>query len=193
MNRRWLVFVLLAICSSGTHVLAADWAMDRTTSTLSFVARYEGAPAPGRFRNFDIQLRFDPRRPEQGHLQVSVDVASVDMESADINAAIRGAEWLNVERHRRAEFDSRQISRDQAGSYLAQGTLRLKGIERKLVVPFVWRSSGPSATMTGHFHLDRTAFHIGTGEWSDGTTIGLEVEVRFEVRLHPTNQGARDD
>jgi polyisoprenoid-binding protein YceI len=39
--------------------------------------------------------------------------------------------------------------------------------------------------MSGELSLQRTDFNIGTGEWSAGDIIGLEVDVRFEVALEP--------
>ncbi|MGA7981754.1 MAG: YceI family protein [Chromatiaceae bacterium] len=186
MNRVPLSACVLALCWGGT-AHAADWAMDAGASKLEFVVRYEGEPTVGRFRKFDTRLQFDPRRPEESHLRVTVDVESADMDSGDINATIRGAEWFNAARYGRARFDSRRITREKAGDYVAHGTLMLKGIEREIAVPFAWQSAGRSATMTGRFDLRRTAFNIGTGDWSDGNTIGLEVEVRFDVHLRRIN------
>jgi polyisoprenoid-binding protein YceI len=192
MNKRQLFFALLALCWSWNPAQAAVWAMESPRSTLSFVARYEGDPAPGRFRNFNVRLRFDPRRPEQGHLEVSVDVASADMDSADINTVIRGTQWLDIARHKLAVFDSHDICPTHDGRYVAHGTLTLKGIARQVAVPFVWLDSGPSATLTGQLNLDRTAFTIGTGEWSSDSPIGIEVAVRFEIHLHQINEGAHN-
>jgi polyisoprenoid-binding protein YceI len=109
------------------------------------------------------------------------------MDSGDINATIRGTEWFDAARYGHARFESRRITRQEPGGYVAHGTLMLKGVERETAVPFAWHSAGPSATMTGRFDLRRTAFNIGTGDWSDGSTIGLEVEVRFDVHLRRIN------
>jgi polyisoprenoid-binding protein YceI len=177
---------VFALCW-GAAAHAAGWAADTGASKLEFVARYEGEPAVGRFHSFDTRLQFDPQRPEDGHMHVTVEVASADMQSAEINTTIRGAAWFDVARFGRAEFDSHQITRDRAGHYIAHGTLKLKGIARQVTVPFAWRSSDRSATMSGRFELRRSAFNIGTGDWSEGSTIGPNVEVRFDVRLRRIN------
>jgi polyisoprenoid-binding protein YceI len=185
MNRLCLsVLGVVVLWGGGLAAQGAEWAMDPDGSKLQFVVHYQGEPATGRFRKFATHLRFDPAHPEDGRLQVTVDVASADMDSSDINTAIRGAEWFDVARYAHAEFKSREIARQAPGRYIAHGKLTLKGGERKIAVPFTWSGSGRSASMQGQLALKRTAFNIGTGEWADGSTIGLEVEVRFHVRLH---------
>jgi polyisoprenoid-binding protein YceI len=177
--------ILAALAASfwATAASAAGWIMEPGTSSLTFVASYEGQAAPGRFRDIDTRLDFDPEHPDQGHLHVSVSMASADMDSADINGTIRAPEWFDVPRHPRAEFDSARIVRERPGHYVAQGRLTLKGVAREVAVPFAWTGSGPAATMAGQLDLDRTAFNIGTGEWATGRTIGLQVKVRFSLHL----------
>jgi len=166
-----------------TAATAADWTMDTRTSSLAFVASYQGQAAPGRFRDIETRLSFDPEHPEQGQLHVGLSMASADMDSADINRTIRASEWFDMARYPRAEFDSTRIVLERPGHYVAQGRLRLKGMVREIGVPFSWNASGSTATMAGQFGLNRTAFNIGTGEWATGRIIGLEVKVRFSLNL----------
>jgi polyisoprenoid-binding protein YceI len=185
--RRWIgLLSLLWLVCAGTAA-AAEWHMDPTASELSFQVSYQGAPAPGSFKQFGTQLRFDPARPAGGALNVTVKMASVDMGSADINEAIRGTEWLDLGKYAQAEFTSADIKRVADGRYIADGTLRLKGVQRPVQVPFTWMSEGNAARMKGELTLDRTAFGVGSGEWAAADPIALAVKVRFNVRLIPAS------
>lgn len=164
---------------------AANWAIEKD-SRLEFTASYEREPVPGLFRDFDVRLEFDPAEPGRGQLYVTVALASAETESADVNAAIRTAEWFDVARFPRAEFTSSDIVADGPEHYLARGTLRLKGVLQEVAVPFTWERTGDSATMQGELVLKRTAFGIGTGEWASGNPIGLNVKMKFDVKLHRT-------
>jgi len=177
------IFAALTAWLWAASVTASDWVMDPGTSSLTFVASYQGQAAPGRFRDIETRLDFDPQHPDQGHLHVSVSMASADMDSADINGTIRASEWFDVARYPRAEFDSTRIVRKRPGHYVAQGRLALKGVAREVAVPFTWNASGSTATMAGQLDVNRSAFNIGTGEWATGRTIGLEVKVRFSLNL----------
>ena len=166
-----------------TTAPAAEWVQDSRASRLEFIATYEAQAAPGRFRDFTTRLTFDPAQPEQGSLQVSIPMASADMDSADINRTIRATEWLDVIRYPRAEFQSARIQSEGGGQYVAQGRLTMKGVTRDIRVPFTWASSGRTATMAGRLELDRTSFHIGSGDSGVGGTIRREVAVSFNLHL----------
>lgn len=183
---------MLLAGASAPLARAAEWKMDTAGSRLEFVADFERSPAPGVFKDFDVRLGFDPQKPEGGHLDVTIRVASADMTSADINKAIAGIEWFDFARHPQAEFHATDIRRAQAqanapaGGYLARGTLALKGVQQPVEVPFTWNAGAAGATMEGQFTVKRGPFGIGTGEWAATDVIGPEVTVKFRVRLRET-------
>jgi polyisoprenoid-binding protein YceI len=82
--------LLAAAAYSSAH--AEDWKLDPAASRLEFAAVFEGAAAPGVFKDFDVRLGFDPAQPAGGHLDVSIRVSSASMSSADIDKAIAGSD-----------------------------------------------------------------------------------------------------
>ena len=54
-------------------------------------------------------MRFDADQPAQGRLDVTIVVTSADMNSADVNKAIGGAEWFDFARFPQAEFHATDI------------------------------------------------------------------------------------
>lgn len=177
----WLI-TLLAL---GTHAAATEWRMDPDQSRLEFVARWEGNEVPGVFREFDTRLSLRPDAPENSRLEVVVAIVSADMDSDDINEGIAGSEWFDSARFPQARFTSTAIQALGDQRYEALGTLTLKDAAREVRVPFAFTETGTGARMSGELSLQRTDFNIGTGEWSAGDIIGLEVDVRFEVALEP--------
>jgi polyisoprenoid-binding protein YceI len=148
-----------------------------------FVATYERTPVPGTFRTFDVRLRLDPAAPADGALDVTIDIASATMQSADIDAAIAGRDWFDAARFPRAEFHATSIRQVSDGRFAASGTLTLKGTAQPLEVPFTWSANAAGATMDGEFVVERARFRIGEGEWANSATIGPQVTVRFRVTL----------
>ncbi|HLF23956.1 MAG TPA: YceI family protein, partial [Burkholderiales bacterium] len=187
VNPRIYVCSLLVTMLFARPAMAADWRMDPGGSRLEFSASYQGEPAPGRFKQFDTRMNFDPARLGKSELIVTVKLSSVDMGSAEIDEAVRAPEWLNLSKFTRAEFRSTDIKRAATDRYVARGTLNLKGRQRPLDVPFSWKPDGKAATMMGEVTLDRTAFGIGTGEWATGDPIGVGVKISFNVRLQPAS------
>ena len=160
---------------------ASSWQPLGAQSSLGFVATYEGDPAPGVFHVFRAALNFDPGRPTKGNLQVRVDLASADMRSADINAAIHGPLWLASASRRWAEFDSSDIRRSGPHRYVATGVLTLKGHRGTIAVPFSWTLQGDEAVLEGMTSVDRTVFDVGSGEWARPDQIGVHITLHYRV------------
>ncbi|HKK06232.1 MAG TPA: YceI family protein [Gammaproteobacteria bacterium] len=181
MRLQALLLVLFAPVAAGQ---TSQWTAVPAQSQLTFVATYEQQPATGLFHDFQVRLRFDPAQPENGALDVTVDVTSADMHSSDINDAIRAPEWFGAAEHPTARFSSTAITKTGPQRFVAHGNLKLKGTVSNIDVPFRWEADGAQATMTGSLTLPRADFAIGTGQWSTGHPIGLDIKVSFRVRLH---------
>jgi polyisoprenoid-binding protein YceI len=162
---------------------ATEWHMLADASRLEFFVNYSGQEAPGLFRRFTTELRFDPAEPTNSRLVVTVETLSADLDSADINEAIAGPEWFDFAQFAEARFVSDSIARIDDERFVATGSLRLKGIDQVVDVPFTWREADGLATMRGELYLRRGTFAIGTGEWAGSDVIGDKVRVRFKVTL----------
>jgi len=160
----------------------AEW-KTLPASRLEFTATYQGQAVPGVFRRFDVVLAFDPRQLAGSRLAVDISIPDADMLSADINEAVRGPEWFDAGGFPVARFVSEEIVAQGPGRYLARGTLTLKGVARRVAVPFTWTPAGNGAAMDGRLVLRRTDFNIGSGAWAKDETIGMEVGVRFGLKL----------
>jgi polyisoprenoid-binding protein YceI len=180
---RLACLTLLLASAALAPAFAAEWKMDPAASRLDFAASFEKTPAPGVFKDFEVRLDFDPERPADGRLEVRIGVASADMANADINKAIAGPEWFDFARHPQAEFRAPEIRRVQGNSYLARGTLSLKGVQQAVEVPFSWSDAADGASMQGELTVKRLPFGIGTGEWAATNVIGPDVTIKFRIRL----------
>ena len=183
MIRHLTALATTLLVAAGQSAEAADWKIDAATSRLEFAAAFEKTVAPGVFREFDARMRFDVVKPAEGRLDVAIIMKSADMNNADMNKAIGGNEWFDFARFPQAEFHAADISRTDAGRYLARGLLRVKGVQQPVEVPFSWSESGDAARLEGEFIVKRGAFGIGTGEWAVTNVIGADVRVKFSVRM----------
>lgn len=161
---------------------AADWC-NAGAGEFTFEARFEGEKLPGDFRDFAVEFRFDPNRPEAAELRVTVGLTAADMGDPEMNAVLFAPEWFDAERFGRAVFTSTRIERQDEDRFAANGTLLLKGREGDVTVPFLWQGGGEHARMQGTFELRRTRFGVGSGEWADDDAIGLDVKLAFDIEL----------
>lgn len=159
------------------------WTSIPAQSRLGFTAHWRKTPVQGSFAKFEVTARIDPHDPAGGDLSVRIDTASVTTESADVTAAIRGAQWFDAGRYPEGEFDSSAIVAKAGGAFEVRGTLKLKGHTRKIDFPLTISRKGGHLLLQGHLNLDRLDFGIGSGAWANGKTIATDVAVTFVVTL----------
>jgi polyisoprenoid-binding protein YceI len=177
------ILLALAVLCAVHPAHAAQWTMEPRSSELGFTVAFEGAPARGVFRSFELSMEFTAAKPAGSRIDVTIAVASADMRSSQMNDAIRGPDWFDATHFPVAEFRSLDVHPTGPDRYLAIGTLQVKGITRLVELPFEWKSDGAGAVVDGHLTLQRAAFGIGGGDWLSSNVIGPEVKVHFSVNL----------
>jgi len=165
-------------------VCAAEW-QSTEGSKFTFEVTFEGEPIPGEFRDFDVNLDFDPACLDSARLRVTVDLRAADMGDPDMNDVLFDPVWFDIEQFTEAVFVSDAIVEQASGEFIATGTLDLKGTSGHVAVPFSWTRPGDQATMQGGLVLKRSDFDVGSGEWATDDAIGIDVTLNFTVQLLP--------
>ena len=150
-------------------------------SELSFTSRQMGVPVEGRFKRFDAQLNFDPKKPETGKVGFTIDLASVSMGAPELDSELAKAPWFDSKKMPQASFQSTAVKAAGAGKFEVAGKLTLKGQTRDIVVPITLAQAGALSTATGGFVLKRLEFKIGDGEWSDTSIVANDVQIKFKL------------
>ena len=150
-------------------------------SELSFTSKQRGVPVDGRFKRFDATLAFDPKKPEAGKVSFTIDLLSVDLGSAELEAELTKVAWFDSKKVAQASFTSTALKATGPGKFEVAGKLTIKGLSRDIVVPISLSQAGPVATASGGFVLKRLEFKIGDGEWSDPSIVANDVQVKFKL------------
>jgi polyisoprenoid-binding protein YceI len=142
-----------------------------------------GVPVDGRFKKFDAQINFDPKKPETGSVAFSIDTGSASLGVPESDAEMPKDIWFNVAKFPQASFKSTSIKGLGGGKFEVAGKLAIKGSTRDLVVPVQITQSGANSTATGSFAIKRLDFKIGEAEWADTTVVANDVTVKFKLAL----------
>jgi polyisoprenoid-binding protein YceI len=152
-------------------------------SEIAFTTRQMGVPVEGKFGRFTAQIALDPKKPETGSVSFAIDTGSARFGSAELDAEVPKATWLNVARFPQATFASSAIKAAGPGRFDVTGKLTIKGAVRDVVVPVQVSQSGATSTATGAFTIKRLEFKVGDGEWADTSMLANDVQVRFKLQL----------
>lgn len=177
---------------SPADTVAPLWEVIPGQSTLGFTASYSGVDFDGRFEKFTAVIRFDPDHPGTSRFDVTVDVTSVNTDSADRDAMLQGEDWFDFENYPVSTFVTRSVSRGQDGKYAATGILDLKGRQREIRLDVTWLpgtdDSNGRARMLVESRIKRTDFGIGEGMWEEDETIGFPVQIKADLLLSAARQ-----
>ena len=152
-------------------------------SEIVFTTKQMGVPVEGKFGKFSAQIALDPKQPETGSVSFSIDTGSARFGSAELDAEVPKATWLNVPKFPQASFQSSAIKAAGPGRFDVSGKLTIKGAVHDVRVPVQVTQAGGNSTATGAFTIKRLEFKVGEAEWADTSMLANDIQVRFKLLL----------
>lgn len=186
--KKMLTTALLVLATSAALAQSKPATLLPAQSELSFTSKQMGVPVDGRFKRFDAQLNFDPKKPEAGKVAFTIDLASVSLGAPELEGELAKAPWFDSKKMPQASFQSTALKAAGPGKYEVAGKLTIKGQTRDIVVPITLAQAGAAATAvstaSGGFVLKRLEFKIGDGEWADTSIVANDVQVKFKLAFN---------
>jgi polyisoprenoid-binding protein YceI len=153
-------------------------------SEIAFTMKQMGVNFDGRFKAWKADVVFQPAALDKAKASIDVDLASVDLASADSEEEARGPLWFNTTKYPVAHFASTSFRSLGGDRYEVAGKLSLKGVTRDIVVPIAVKpDAAGTRTAEGVFSLKRLEYKIGEGEWADTGAVADDIRVRFRIVL----------
>jgi polyisoprenoid-binding protein YceI len=162
------------------------YVLDQSKSSLTFSFVQAGAQNQGHFARFPVTLDFSPDNPAAGHLEVSVEMGSLDSGDKERDDTLRGDDMFAATKFPQAHFSATQFLKTASG-FEAVGKLTIRGVTRDARVPFAFRSASENGAsvgyMTGKTSIKRLDYGVGQGDWKSTEWVGNDVGVTFALRL----------
>ncbi|RYH03387.1 cytochrome [Salipiger sp. IMCC34102] len=156
--------------------VASDWTVQ--DGTLGITVIQMGSEVSGQFADWTAAIAFDPEATgDAGSVEVTVNIASLTLGSVTDQAM--GPDYFDAETHPTATFAAPLVAQDD-GSYLADGTLTLKGTTAPVTLPFTLSVDGDTATASGKATLDRMTYAVGES-MADESNLGFDVQVSVDL------------
>lgn len=191
-NLRSSMYAALAVTFTGVSAQAAapavtEYTVDPARSSMKFTFTQDKAQNSGRFRKYDVVLRFADANLAASKLDVTVQLDSLDSGDEQRDGEMRGVNGFDVAKFPEAKFHTLKFNPVSAGRYEAVGKLTLHGVTRDLKVPLAFRTAtekaGTAAYVTGRVSFNRLDFGVGQGQWKATDFVANEVTVSFGLRF----------
>ena len=181
--KTYFAVVTMALLASTALPAFAQAKLVPAQSEISFTSKQMGVPVDGKFKKFDAQVEFDPKKPEAAKIGLTIDLASVALGVAETEAELAKPDWFSIKQFPQATFQSTSIKPAGPGKFDVAGKLTIKGASRDLVVPVTLAQAGSTTTANGAFTIKRLDFKIGDGDWKDTSMVANDVQVKFKLTL----------
>ena len=163
---------------------ATSYSADPAQSRLEFTGVQAGADFKGTFHKFTAAVEFAPDALESSHIDVQIDLNSVDTMDKDRDTTIRGPDIFDVAHWPTAHYATRSFSKTATG-YAAIGALTLRGVTKDVPIDFKFAPSPAGAKLDGNAKLKRLDFGAGQGDWKSTEWVADAVKISFSLALKP--------
>lgn len=143
----------------------------------------------GRFNTVEGTLEFNAAAPEKSTLAVTIDVASIDTNNAELEGKLKGPEWFDAQKFPKATFTSTSIEKLSDTKGKLTGNLTLHGITKPVVLDVTFNGAGTnpfSAEQALGFSaqgdIKRSDFGIAAYLPAVGDVVTLTIETEFHYK-----------
>ncbi len=186
--RKFAVLAALpGLLAAASPAAAQEWAVDKANTQISFEGIAGGQIVSGLFRQYQIEVHFDPEEPGDADLVAAIDLNSISTGNPDVDRALRSPEWFNTATYPVASFRAVSIESTGDDQFEMRGDLTIKGTTKRVSVPFSLDVQQGDGLARAEIVLSRSAFRLGP----PGPVAGMVVS--DQVRVVITAAGKRLD
>jgi polyisoprenoid-binding protein YceI len=182
-------FVLIAPSMAAAQALpAGNYTLNRASSSVGFTISAKmlfKVKRDGTFKDFTGDLSYDPARPADTHMDLTVYTGSVDMKNAENDQLLKSGDFFDVEHFPTMHFVSASTATNPDGTFSMTGDMTIRGVTKRMTIPVKMRRDSATGGLSGpvfesDFQIDRTEFGLnGVPKWG-----GLKVSISKKVDIH---------
>lgn len=163
------------VAATALDAVASEWVVQDGEIAIT-VAQF-GSDVSGSFADWTSEISFDPAPADiMGDVTTVISIGSLTLGS--VTSEAMGADYFDAVTFPTATFTA-QIKPD-GDSYIADGSVTIKGVTVPVQMPFDLILDGDTAQMTGTVTLERLAFNVGESQTS-AANLGFDVVVNISL------------
>ena len=164
--------------------------IDAVYSTVGFTVRHlVMSKVHGLFTKWNGALSFDEESPAAAHVEVEIDVASVDTRDPERDAYLRTSEVFEAKKFPTMTFKSTSVDVNSRQRFKVTGELTLRGVTKPVVLDVEYggrtnhQERGERIRFSAHTRINRKDFGVGFNQVLDsgGVAVGEKVDITIEV------------
>ncbi|HEX8154656.1 MAG TPA: YceI family protein [Thermoanaerobaculia bacterium] len=176
------------------------WQIDATHSAVEFAVKHMMfTTVRGRFKDVKGTIEVDEQHPDRSAVHVEIGAASIDTGSADRDAHLRTADFLDAANHPLLTFRSKRVEgamKKEGDSFKVVGDLTIRGTTMEVTLDAVYEGTGADpwggtrAGARATAKIDRRDWGLKWNQALETGGILVANEVRIEIELQAVKAAA---
>jgi polyisoprenoid-binding protein YceI len=170
--------------------LTGNYKLDLAHTRIGFSARHAMvSKVRGQFNKFDGSVYLDGEKPQNSHIEISIDADSIDTRNNDRDNHLRSNDFLAMKEYPEITFRSTEVEQLDEEHYRVTGDLEIRGVTKPVTVDFEF-----TGVVTDNWGNQRVGFEgtatINRKDWGvnwnavldgGGVMVSERVNLEFEV------------
>ena len=183
--------LFLGSIASATAQSAKQWNIDKSHASVQFSIDHFFSSVPGKFKEFDGEINFDPNDLKGSKAVFTIDVRSVDTDEADRDGHLQSKDFFNAEKWPEMKFVSTRFEKKSDKDYIVHGKLTLRDVTKEVALPLTikgrvdnpWKEGYEILGIKIDTSINRTDYGVGSGSWAATAVVSDEVEIEISMEL----------
>ena len=150
-------------------------------SKITLYSIEDGNTKETTIQNFEADIKFSADNLQDSQIRVKIPVKNFERTDTDTLKTMWGKDFFDAENHPYVCYETESFKHIGGNDFLASGTLKIKGIELPLDMPFTLNFDGYTAHAYSKFSIQRLPYNIGTDSWADTSFIADEVQILVDL------------
>jgi len=163
----------VGVCATVT----AQWELKSKRDVAFTIDGPLGIDVNGTMQFADWKMEFEPGVNPHIDIAVSLKAESINTSNSKRDKHIKNAPYFETSKYPYLIFRGNTLKAGLKGAYILEGDLTIKGITKKIFIPFAFSYKENDGFISGSVVLNRLDFAVGE------KSIGIGNEVRINIEL----------
>jgi polyisoprenoid-binding protein YceI len=186
------LFLFLAAFSflAVSTVRAEIYGFDKAHSQVGFAVRHILSPTHGEFKDYDGTVHFDPAKPEDSKISVTIQVDSISTDNDMRDHHLKTPDFFDAATYPTITFKSTKITAAGDNKYSVEGDLTMHGVTKPVVLDTTYDGSdvmmgAKIAGFSATTKIDRRDYGISFNKVLDSGNlmVGNDVTITLDIAL----------
>lgn len=167
------IIFLVLFCLS-TSIFSQEWQQNSTQALFSI--KKLGVNIAGNFSDAEVHTNFNSNDLANSYINLKIRVKSISMKKKNREKTILKRKYFFEENFKFIHFKSTSIEKNENGDFYIVGFLKIKGITKKIQIPFEVSENDQKIRIKSAFKIKRKDFKIGENDVSLSKSARIQLE-----------------